>query len=208
MEKERHDDILRGQNQVTEDLRVGFPGDNLSQVSVDDDLLLDVIPVSVVETGIEMENFVGVKDNVDENLNSNDGGNKVVDEESDSGSSVDDDQLVEASPVSVVETGIEMERTAEVEDNVDENLTSNCGENNIEDEETDSGSGSGESDDESLASKPNNAGLLDPETGVIHEISLSGPDAEDHSNKPEPFNQLCKVFPDGPKSTDYPQRHF
>ena len=106
-----------------------------------------------------------------------------MDEESDSGSSVDDDQLVEASPVSVVETGVGMERTAEVEDNVDENLTSNCGENNIEDEETDSGSGSGESDDESLASKPNNAGLLDPETGVILEISLSGPDAEDHSNK-------------------------
>ena len=126
MEKERHDDILRGQNQVTEDLGVGFPGDNLSQVFVDDDLLLDVIPVSVVETGIEMENFVGVKDNVDENLHSNDGWNKVVDEESDSGSSVDDDQLVEASPVSVMETGIGMERTAEVEDNVDEILTSNC----------------------------------------------------------------------------------
>ena len=57
-----------------------------------------------------MENFVGVKDNVDENLNRIDGGNKVVDEESDSGYSVDDGQLVEASPVSVVETGIEMER--------------------------------------------------------------------------------------------------
>ena len=126
-----------------------------------------------------------------------------MDEESDSGSSVDDDQLVEASPVSVVETGIEMERTAEVEDNVDENLTSNCGENNIEDEETDSGSGSGESDDKSLASiKPNNVGLLDPETGLIPEISLSWPDAETILTK------LCKVFPEGPKSTDYPQRHF
>ena len=185
--KERHDDFLRGQNKVAEDLGVALPEDNLSQASVDDYLLLGVISLSVVETVIGTEDMDGVEDKFEENLTINKDGNSVEDEDSDSSSSVDDNNLMEGSPVSAVKTGSGVGITEGVEDTVDENLVSN-----VEDKESDPGSNSGDSDDESSASKANTSGIIDPVSGVIHEISHSGSDEED------------RIYSDGPKSSDYP----
>ena len=128
MQKERHEEFLRGKNQRAEELGVALPGD-LSQTSVNDDQLLEAIPKAVEETVFDAGNSVEVEHNTEENLDGNEPG---------------------------MEPDIEIENRVEVEV-VDENLTSNDEVNNVEEEESESGSSSGDSDDESHASEENNS---------------------------------------------------